>query len=94
VPPGGCLEPAWRRLERWQSWVRQQHCGLGVEHCGLGVEHCGLGVDSSPDRQVESQRADQLAALQCKAGTRDSSQLPSLGADVLVQGEAEDAIRK
>ena len=78
--PGGRLGPARRRLARRRSWVRQQHCGLGV--------------DSSPDRQVEGQRAGQLAALQREAGTRDSSQPPDLGADVPIQGEVEDAIRK
>ena len=87
MPPGGRLGPARRRLARRRSWVRWQHCGLEVEHCGLGV-------DSSPDRQVEGQRAGQLAALQREAGTRDSSQPPGLGADVPIQGEAEDAIRK
>lgn len=40
--------------------------------------------------------SEQISWLPCsvRPGTRDSSQLPSLGADVLVQGEAEDAIRK
>ena len=80
MPPGGRLGPARRRLARRRSWVRRQHCGLGV--------------DSSPDRQVEGQRVGQLAALQREAGTRDSSQPPGLGADVPIQGEAEDAIRK